>query len=161
MIISWGKFSAFRYVPSVRCMVSLKSARSWNSSDPSVDVSHRNRGSDCGAVAVRLDTIDLHRPRICTVVREGFLYTVQQKTAKASDTAWIRFKVTDELQAVISQCRDDIVSPYLVHRRPDRKKQQTRTKDHWTQEEERYLMRAFKAREAAECYKGWGNPGVP
>lgn len=96
-------------------------------------------------------------------VREGFLYVVQQKTAKASDAAWIRFKVTDELQAVISRCRDDIVSPYLIHRRPDRKKQkQAQTKDHWTQVEERYLTRAFKeAREAAGCYKGWKEEEMP
>lgn len=96
-------------------------------------------------------------------VRDGFLYVVQQKTAKASDAAWIRFKVTDELQAVISRCRDDIVSPYLVHRRPDRKKQkQAQTKDHWTQVEERYLTGAFKkAREAAESYKGWKEEEMP
>ncbi len=37
-------------------------------------------------------------------VRDGFLYLVQKKTAKASDTAWIRFKVTDELQTVITRC---------------------------------------------------------
>ncbi|WP_445572169.1 tyrosine-type recombinase/integrase [Pseudomonas sp. E102] len=96
-------------------------------------------------------------------VREGFLYVVQQKTAKASDAAWIRFKVTEELQAVISRCRDDIASPYLVHRRPDRLKQkQAQTKDHWTQVEERYLTRAFKeAREAAGCYKGWKEEEMP
>jgi integrase len=96
-------------------------------------------------------------------VREGFLYVVQQKTAKASDAAWIRFKVTEELQAVISRCRDDIVSPYLIHRRPDRKKQkQAQTKDHWTQVEERYLTRAFKeAREVAGCYKGWKEEEMP
>jgi integrase len=96
-------------------------------------------------------------------VREGYLYVVQQKTAKASDAAWIRFKVTEELQAVISRCRDDIVSPYLVHRRPDRKIQkQAQTKDHWTQVEERYLTRAFKeAREAADCYKGWKEEEMP
>jgi hypothetical protein len=64
---------------------------------------------------------------------------------------------------VISRCRDDIVSPYLVHRRPDRKKQkQAPTKDHWTQVEERYLTRAFKeAREAADCYKGWKEEEMP
>lgn len=96
-------------------------------------------------------------------VREGFLYVVQQKTAKASDAAWIRFKVTEELQAVISRCRDDIVSPYLVHRRPDRKKQkQALTKEHWTKVEERYLTGAFKkAREAAGCYKGWKEEEMP
>jgi hypothetical protein len=90
-------------------------------------------------------------------------YVVQQKTAKASDMAWIRFKVTPELQRVISHCRDNIVSPFLIHRRPDRKKQkQAETKDHWTKIEERYLTRAFKeAREAADCYKGWKEEEMP
>jgi integrase len=96
-------------------------------------------------------------------VREGFLYVVQKKTAKASDAAWIRFRVTPELQAVISRCRDDVVSPYLVHRKPDRLKQkQAQTKDHWTKVEERYLTRAFKeAREAANCYAGWKEEEMP
>lgn len=59
------------------------------------------------------------------------------------------FDVVDRQMSV------DIVSPYLIHRRPDRKKQkQAQTKDHWTQVEERYLTRAFKeAREAAGGYK--------
>jgi hypothetical protein len=47
-----------------------------------------------------------------------FLYLVQKKTAKASDAAWIRFRVKPELQAVIRRCRDDTASPYLVHRKP-------------------------------------------
>ncbi len=96
-------------------------------------------------------------------VREGFLYVVQKKTAKATDAAWIRFRVTPELQAVISRCRDDVVSPYLVHRKPDRLKQkQAQTKDHWTKIEERYLTRAFKeAREAANCYAGWKEEEMP
>lgn len=47
-------------------------------------------------------------------VRDGFLYVVQQKTAKASDAAWIRFRVTPGLQAVISRYRDNVASPYLV-----------------------------------------------
>ncbi|PTQ70401.1 tyrosine-type recombinase/integrase [Pseudomonas sp. GV071] len=96
-------------------------------------------------------------------VRDGHLYVVQKKTAKASDAAWIRFKVTPELQAVISRCRDDTVSPYLVHRKPDRRKQkQAEAKEHWTKVEERYLTRAFKdAREAADCYKGWADEEMP
>jgi len=63
----------------------------------------------------------------------------------------------------VEWCRDDIVSPYLIHRRPDRKKQkQAQTKDHWTQVEERYLTRAFKeSREAASCYKGWKEEEMP
>ena len=107
----------------------------------------------------RTDILDMRFDR----VREGHLYVVQKKTAKASDAAWIRFRVTAELQAVISRCRDDVVSPYLVHRKPDRLKQkQAQTKDHWTKVEERYLTRAFKdAREAAECYKGWKEEEMP
>ncbi|WP_053275552.1 tyrosine-type recombinase/integrase [Pseudomonas syringae] len=96
-------------------------------------------------------------------VREGFLYVIQQKTAKASDAAWIRFRVTPELQAVISRCRDNVASPYLVHRRPERLKQkQAQTKDHWTKIEERYLTRAFKAaREDAGCYADWSDEEMP
>lgn len=96
-------------------------------------------------------------------VKDGYLHVVQQKTAKASDMAWIRFRVTPELQRVISHCRDNIVSPFLIHRRPERKKQkQAETKEHWTKIEERYLTRAFKeAREAADCYKGWKEEEMP
>jgi len=55
------------------------------------------------------------------------------------------------------------VSPYLVHRKPDRLKQkQAQTKDYWTKVEERYLTRAFKeAREAANCYEGWKEEEMP
>lgn len=96
-------------------------------------------------------------------VRDGHLYVVQQKTAKASDAAWIRFVVTPELQGVISRCRDNVASPYLVHRRPERLKQkQAQTKEHWTKVEERYLTRAFKeARDAAGCYSAWTDEEMP
>ncbi|KSW22808.1 MULTISPECIES: tyrosine-type recombinase/integrase [unclassified Pseudomonas] len=96
-------------------------------------------------------------------VRDGFLYVVQQKTAKASDAAWIRFRVTPELQTVLSRCRDNIPSPFLIHRRPERKKQkQAEQKEHWTKIEERYLTRAFKdARDAAGCYAGWSEEEMP
>ncbi|MGY3302766.1 hypothetical protein ACVK1X_002054 [Pseudomonas sp. PvR086] len=96
-------------------------------------------------------------------VREGYLYLVQKKTAKPSDAVWIRFRVTLELQAVISRCRDDTASPHLMHRKPDRLKQkQAQTKDHWTKVEDRYLTRALKeAREAANCYAGWKKEEMP
>lgn len=96
-------------------------------------------------------------------VKDGFLYVVQQKTAKASDAAWIRFAVTPQLQAVISRCRDNVPSPFLIHRRPDRKRQkQAEQKEHWTKVEERYLTRAFKdARDAAGCYAGWKEEEQP
>lgn len=112
---------------------------------------------------------------VCAVLNKsaesftGFLDTYERdvlptrKLAKGSDAAWIRFRVTPELQAVISRCRDDTTSPYLVHRKPDRLKQkQAQTKDHSTKVEERYLTRAFKdAREAANCYAGWKEEELP
>ena len=96
-------------------------------------------------------------------VRDGHLYVVQQKTSKASDAAWIRFKVTPQLQAVLTRCRDNVPSPFLIHRRPERKRQkQAEQKEHWTKIEERYLTRAFKeAREAAGCYANWTDEEQP
>ncbi|SDS18841.1 Bacteriophage lambda integrase, N-terminal domain [Halopseudomonas xinjiangensis] len=96
-------------------------------------------------------------------VQDGYLYVVQQKTAKASDAAWIRFQVTPQLQTVIDRCRDNVLSPFLVHRQPERMKQkQQQNKVHWTKIEERYLTRAFKAaREAAGCYKDWTDEEQP
>jgi integrase len=86
-------------------------------------------------------------------VRDGYLYVVQNKTEKASDAGWLKIKVTDQLGEVLSRCRDDILSPYLVHRRPERKKKRE-GKDHWTKIDERFLTRAFKdARDVAGCYR--------
>lgn len=96
-------------------------------------------------------------------VRNGYLYVVQQKTSKASDAAWIRFKVTPELQTVLDRCRDSVLSPFLIHRQPLRLKQkQQQNKVHWTKIEDAYLTRAFKeAREAAKCYASWADEELP
>lgn len=96
-------------------------------------------------------------------VREGRLHVVQQKTAKASDAGWIRLRLTPQLKEVIARCRDNVPSPFLIHRRPERKRQkQAEQKEHWTKIEERYLTRAFKdAREAAGCYAKWSAEEQP
>ncbi|HBP5242294.1 hypothetical protein EQH77_31310 [Pseudomonas aeruginosa] len=53
-------------------------------------------------------------------------------------------------------------SPFLIHRRPDRKLGLADRKEHWTKIDERYLSRAFKeAREAAACYSGWKDEEMP
>jgi integrase len=95
--------------------------------------------------------------------KDGFLYVIQGKTSKASDAAWIRFKVTPELQAVISRCRDNIASPYLIHRKPTRMTGlQASTKDHWSKVEGQYLSMAFlQARKDAGCYAGWTDAEMP
>jgi len=96
-------------------------------------------------------------------VRDGYLYVIQQKTAKASDTAWIRFKLTPELNAVIERCRDRVLSPFLIHRMPERLKQkQQQNKEHWTKVEQDYLTRAFKdARDGSKCYADWSDAEQP
>jgi len=95
--------------------------------------------------------------------KDGFLYVVQKKTAKASDAAWIRFTVTPELQAVITRCRDNTVSPYLIHRQPIRVlEKHKQTKSHWTKIDEMYLTHAFAdARAAAGCYPDWSVAEMP
>lgn len=94
-------------------------------------------------------------------VRDGYLYVVQNKTEKASDAGWLKIKVTDQLSEVLTRCRDDILSPYLVHRRPERKKKRE-GKDHWTKVDERFLTRAFKdARDTAGCYSDLKEEEMP
>lgn len=87
-------------------------------------------------------------------IREGWLYVVQTKTEKHSDAGFIRFALTPPLKALIARCRDDIPSPYLIHRKPDRLSEtQRQAKEHWTAVEPDYLTGAFReARDAAKPY---------
>lgn len=48
-------------------------------------------------------------------IKDGYLYVVQHKTEKHGEAAHLRIKVTPQLQAVISECRDRIFSRYLIH----------------------------------------------
>lgn len=79
-------------------------------------------------------------------ITDGYLEVIQEKTEKESDAGYLKIKITPQRQAVIDRCRDNIASPYLVHRKPDRIMARARQdKDHWTQVDERYLTRAFQA----------------
>lgn len=95
--------------------------------------------------------------------KDGYLHVIQQKTSKTSDAAWIRFTVTPQLQAVIARCRDNIPSPFLIHKKPERKQRSNvSTKEHWTKVEGKYLTDAFKnARAAAGCYADWTDAEQP
>lgn len=64
---------------------------------------------------------------------------------------------------MLSRCRNNVPSPFLIHRRAERKKQkQAERKAHWTKIEERYLTRAFKeSRDAAGCYARWSEEEMP
>ncbi|WP_280291371.1 hypothetical protein [Pseudomonas sp. BN417] len=71
------------------------------------------------------------------------------------DAGCLKIKVTPQLATVLASCRDDVLSPCLIHRRPERKKKRD-GKIHWTQADERLLTRAFKdARDEAGCCRSW------
>ena len=77
-------------------------------------------------------------------VQNGTLYVVQEKTEKY-DTGYLAIEVGPKLKDIIKRCRDDLASPYLVHRRPERKVKERAGVDHWTQLKPQMLTRAFAA----------------
>jgi integrase len=72
----------------------------------------------------------------------GELYVIQGKTKK-HDTGYLKIAIGPKLKEIISRCRDDIVSPYLVHRRPEKKIQREGC-DHWTQVTPEMVSRELK-----------------
>ena len=92
-------------------------------------------------------------------IRDGALHVAQHKTRRASDAGWIRLPMTPQLKALVARCRDDVPSPFLIHRKPERRVASGR---HWTQVDTRYLTRAFKAaRDAANPYPDWSPAQQP
>jgi hypothetical protein len=92
------------------------------------------------------------RKEVCnfkhTDFRGGFLFVIRDKVAADSHMAFIKIRLTSELEALRARAvkLDAIASPYLVHRRPDRMQRRwLEGKVHWTYVNERYLTRAFKA----------------
>lgn len=74
-------------------------------------------------------------------VEEGVLKVIQKKTKKY-DTGYLKIFIGEELGEVLSRCRDNVISPFLVHREPERRKR--RAGMHWTQIKPEYITRAFK-----------------
>jgi Bacteriophage lambda integrase, N-terminal domain./Phage integrase family. len=94
-------------------------------------------------------------------IKDGYMFVVQQKTAKKSDASWLKLEITPEFQKVIDQCRDGIDSPFLIHRLPDRKRA-CDSKEHLTQITGHYLSTEFKkARDAANCYPSYSAKEMP
>jgi enterobacteria phage integrase len=92
------------------------------------------------------------RKEVCnfkhTDYRSGFLFVIRDKVAADSHMAFIKIRLTSELEALRARALKlyAIASPYLVHRRPDRMQRRwLEGKVHWTYVNERYLTRAFKA----------------
>jgi len=85
-------------------------------------------------------------------VREGALYVVPSKT---EGTTLVKLKIDlgDEGAALVTRCRDNVVSPYVIHRLPERARpsdQRAKERKHHTQVLPEQLTRAFaEARDAA------------
>lgn len=84
--------------------------------------------------------------------RDGVLPYCQQKTGNH-----VRILVGPELERAIRACRDDTLSPFIVHKKPVRITKKSRElRQHHTQVLEDQLTRAFRdAREASGFYDGW------
>ncbi len=94
-------------------------------------------------------------------IKDGYMYIIQQKTSEKTDAAWLKLEITPEFQKIIDQCRDDIDSPFLIHRTPERNRQ-CDSKEHPTQITGHYLSTEFKkARDAAKCYPKYSAKEMP
>lgn len=77
-------------------------------------------------------------------IKDGCLYVIQKKTEKHGAAAHIKIEIGPDLAEVIKRCRDDIVSPYIIHRKPDRSVA-SQKKEHYTQVTPDYLSKQFAA----------------
>lgn len=101
------------------------------------------------------------RKEVCnfkhTDFRSGYLFVIRDKVAADSHMAFIKIRLTAEIEALRARAvkLDSIASPYLVHRKPERRQRRwMEGKPHWTYVNERYLTRAFKAaRDTIERFK--------
>lgn len=87
-----------------------------------------------------------------TDIHEGALWVVPSKTEGTTGVR-MKIKMSPTLEAIVARCRDNVVSPFLIHRLPERARaKQNRAKDrqHHTQVLPEQLTRAFAdARDAA------------
>lgn len=76
-------------------------------------------------------------------IQDGRLL-VRQSKVEHHDTGNVRIAIGPALGAVIERCRDDLLSPFLLHRRPIRRTRgHMNEREHWTQLRPEQLTRAF------------------
>ncbi len=79
-------------------------------------------------------------------IQDGLLKVVRQKTGEH-----IKIEIGSHLESVLRRCRDDLASPFVIHRRPEKKR--IDGKENWTQVLPDYISKAFKkARDASGYY---------
>lgn len=78
-------------------------------------------------------------------IHDGALWVIPQKT-EGSSAVRLKIKLSDDLEALVARCRDGVLSPYLVHRLPERAKprgSQAKGRVHHTQVLPEQITRAF------------------
>lgn len=99
------------------------------------------------ANAMELGLHTLHRRGdICRMrfdqIDRGYLFVAQSKVERHG-YGKLATRITPALQRIIERCRDDIASPYLVHRMPQRRVV-AKGRDHWSQISPNLLSHAFQ-----------------
>ena len=93
--------------------------------------------------------------------KDGWLHVVPLKTEGGTGVR-LRIQVTPELDTLIERCRDNVVSPFLVHRLPGKARpthMRAKSRGHHTQVLPVQLSRAFDdARERCGAFKDSENP---
>lgn len=94
-------------------------------------------------------------------VHDGRIHVVPKKTADSTGVR-LRIQMWPELAAIVARCHDNIASPYLVHRLPEKAKpkdKRSKKRVHLTQVLREQLTRGFEAaREACGYFAGDANP---
>lgn len=87
-----------------------------------------------------------------TDVRDGALWVIPQKT-EGSSLVKLKIRIGDQLGGLLAQARDSVLSPYIIHRLPEKARpsnMRAYARQHHTQVMPEQLTRAFQdAREAA------------
>ena len=102
-------------------------------------------------LAMELSIVTLQaRSEVCnlrhTDFRAGHLFVIRDKVSGDSDMAFIKIVVTEQIDELRRRAltMDNSVSPYLVHRAPDRRRREwIEGKPHWTWVVPDYLSKAF------------------
>jgi integrase len=92
-------------------------------------------------------------------------HVIRNKTKSHGTAARLKIKLWPELLSIISNCRDDIASPFIIHKKPVRlmgRDQRGKERVHPTQIMKEDLSREFaKAREASKFYAGMDEAARP
>lgn len=98
-----------------------------------------------------------------THYRNDWLFVIRKKVAGDSDFGFIRIKCTTQIANIIKRSKNNIVCPYIIHRKPKGPlSKKVKSKTHWASVKPEYLTRAFKkARENTELFNDWKPEEMP